>query len=116
MLTGIRFPDPWLDHFLLARRPGCDWRRKCLVWRRLVWGRSESQVGVEVSQAVRLHAINLLPDYHLPRRRAVGIHHSTQRLRRPPFCLPSGAHFHPRIHLLSRQVHHLFSHITSRAF
>jgi hypothetical protein len=110
MLTGIHSLDLWFDHSLLAHRPGCDWRRKCLVWRRFVWRRSESQAGVEVSPAVRLHPINLPPDHHLPRRRSDGIHQSTQRLRRPPSFLRSGSHSHPRVHLLSCQVHNLFSY------
>jgi hypothetical protein len=108
-LTSICLLDPWPDHPLLALHPVCGWRRECLVWWRLIWGRSESQAGVEVSQAFGLHPIGSPPDYHLPRRYSDNIHTSTQFLRYSCHRLHSGAHFHPHFHLLSRQVHYLFS-------
>lgn len=35
----------------------------------------------------------------------------TQRLRRPAYCIHSGARSHHRIPLFSRQVHNSFSHL-----
>jgi len=94
----------WLDHDCLAHCPGRGWRRKRLVQRRCLWGHSESQTVVEVSQAVRLHSIDLPPDYCSPRRRLVSMGLGTQRLRRPACCIHSGARSHHRIPLFSRQA------------
>ena len=111
-LTSILFLDHGPDHFYLAHHPGHRWRRKCLVW----WGRlrgwSESQASVEVSQAIGLYSIDITPDYCSPRWwDTVGL--IPQRLRRPAYGLHSGAHFHPRIPLFSRQVHQFFLHIAT---
>ena len=109
-LTSILFLDLWPNRFYLAHRPGHGRRRKRLVWRGRLWGRSESQASVEVSQAIGLHSIDFTPDYHLPRW-SVTTGLIPQHLRRPAYFLHSGAHFHTRIPLFSRQVNQFFSRI-----
>ena len=111
-LTRSLFLDLWPDHFYLAHCPGHGWCRKRLVWWGRLRGRSESQASVEVSQAIGLHSIEFTPHYHLPRW-SVTIGLVPQLLRRSAYCLHSGAHFHPRIPLFSRQVRQIFSHMTT---
>ena len=111
-ILNILFLDPWPDHFYLAHCPGHGWRRKRLVWWGRLRGRSESQASVEVSQAIGLHSIDFTPGHHSPRW-SVTIGLIPQQLRRPAYCLHTGTHFHPRIPFFSRQVHQIFSHITT---
>jgi hypothetical protein len=106
-ILSTLFLGPWSDHFYLAHYPGHRWRRKRLVrWGRLR-GRSESQASVEVSQAIGLRPIDFTPGHHQPRW-SVTFGLVPQQLCRPAYCLHTGAHFHPRIRLRSRQVHHIF--------
>ena len=58
-----------------------------------------------------LQSVGFSPGYRLSWW-SIAIDLETQRLCRPAYCINSGARYHHRVPLFSRQVHHWSSHIT----